>query len=313
MNYIRKELTYPSSDGVNTVFAEMFLPASGEVRGVVQLSHGMIDHTGRYEALADFLTAAGFVFAGNNHLGHGKTAASADDLGFFAEKDGYKFVIDDVKAMNDILRKEYPALPLILFGHSMGSFIARLYAVKYPDSIDGLIIHGTGGKNPAAGAGKAIVSLLRAFKGARHRSKFVTAVAFGSYNSHYDKSEGANAWLTRDTARVSDRDTDPFTTYIFTLAAYHDLFTMLQGCNSKKWFSSFPKELPTLVMSGEDDPVGNYGKGVRMVHSSLEKAGVKDLGLKLYSGARHELFNEMNRDEAMADMLAWITRVFFKR
>ncbi len=309
MNYTRREITYKSSDGKNTVFAEIFAPASGDIKGVVQLSHGMIDHTGRYEALAEFLTGEGFVLAGNNHLGHGKTAACPEDFGYFADKDGYKFVIDDVKKMNEILHNEYPSLPTVLFGHSMGSFIARLYTVKYPDTVDALVIHGTGGKNPAAGAGKALVSFLRAFKGARHRSKFVTVVAFGSYNSHYDKSEGINAWLTRDVARVSNRDTDPYTSYIFTLAGYSDLFTMLSGCNTAAWFESFPKELPTIVMSGEDDPVGNYGKGVKFVHTSLEKAGLADLTLKLYPGARHELFNEKNSDEVFADLSAWLMRV----
>ncbi len=306
MNFIRREMTYRSSDGKNTVFAEIFAPKSGEVRGIIQLSHGMIDHTGRYEALADFFTGHGFVFAGNNHLGHGRTAASPSDLGFFAEREGYKFVIEDVKKMNELLKGEYPSLPHFLLGHSMGSFIARLYTEKYSESIDALIIHGTGGKNPMAGAGRALVSLLRKIKGPRHRSALITAVAFGSYNSHYDKSEGQNAWLTRDTKRVSDRDTDPYTAYIFTLSAYHDLFTMLTECNSPSWFENYPKETPTLVISGEDDPVGDYGRGVRFVHDSLSRAGVKDLTLKLYPGARHELFNEINRDEAMADMLSWI-------
>ncbi len=309
MNYVKKEITYPSSDGKSTVFAEIFVPISGNPRGVVQLSHGMIDHTGRYEALADFFTGAGFVFAGNNHLGHGKTASSLSDLGFFAERDGYKYVIDDLKKMNEILHDEYPGVPLVLFGHSMGSFIARLYTEKYPNTIDAHIIHGTGGKNPAAPAGKALVSILRAFFGGRHRSKLVTAIAFGSYNSHYDKSEGANAWLTRDVKRVADRDTDPYATYIFTLSAYYDLFTMLSASNSKEWFENYPKSMPTLIISGEDDPVGNYGKGVRSVHSSLENSGVSDLTLKIYPNARHELFNEINREEAMGDMLSWITRV----
>ncbi len=313
MSYIRKELTYLSCDGVNSVFAEIFAPESGDIKGVVQLSHGMIDHTGRYLWLAERLTEAGFVFAGNNHLGHGRTAHSPSELGFFAERDGYKLVIEDIKKMNEILHEEYRGLPLVLFGHSMGSFIARLYTVKYPDTLDALVIHGTGGKNPAAGAGKALVSLLRFFFGGHHRSKLVTAVAFGSYNSHYDKSEGANAWLTRDIARVADRDRDPYTSYIFTLAGYHDLFDLLSRSNEPSWFKAFPKGLPTLIMSGGDDPVGGYGKGVREVHSSLLREGASALVLKLYEGARHELFNETNRDEAADDLIAWINEAISRK
>ena len=238
MNFTKREISYPSSDGKNTVFATVYAPKNGEVRGVVQLSHGMIDYVARYEALADFLTGAGFVFAGNEHLGHGRTAAAASDFGFFADKDGYKLVIRDLLSMNELLHKEYPGAPLVLFGHSMGSFLARLYANEHPETISALVIHGTGGKNPAAPMGKALVSLLSCFFGKRHRSKLVNSIAFGSYNNRFDKSEGHNAWLTRDLSRVATRDTDPYTSFFFTLSGYCDLFTMLERCNSKEWFKN---------------------------------------------------------------------------
>jgi alpha-beta hydrolase superfamily lysophospholipase len=190
-------------------------------------------------------------------------------------------------------------------GHSMGSFIARLYAEKYADSIDGLIIHGTAGPNPATGAGKLLVKLLRAVKGERHRSKFVCSLADGGYNKAFDKSEGDGAWLTRDASMVADRIGNPKNDFIFTLAGYSDLFTMLGKCNGKDWFSEFPCNLHTLVISGEKDPVGNFGKGVRYVYDNLKKNGA-DVELKLYEGARHELFNETNRDEVFADLIKWI-------
>ncbi len=309
MNFVKREIKYPSSDGINTVCATIFAPKDGEIRGIVQLSHGMTDYVGRYEALADFLTEQGFIFAGNEHLGHGRTAAEPSDLGYFAKKDGYLYVLDDLKAMNTLLHEEYPNMPVILFGHSMGSFLARLYAEKFPETISALVIHGTGGKNPAAPAGRALVSLLKIFFGSRHRSKFVTAVAFGSYNSRFPKEEGNNAWLTRDVARVASRDTDPYCNFIFTLSGYHDLFTMLIECNAKRWFDDFPKSLPTLVMSGLMDPVGDYGKGVMYVHDGLKDAGVENLSLKTYEGARHELFNEFNMDEAFADLLSFLEAV----
>lgn len=309
MSYTKREFGFSSSDGKNTVMATVYAPADGGVRGVIQLSHGMIDYVGRYEGLAEFLTSCGFVFAGNEHLGHGRTAACQDDFGYFGEKDGYLRVLDDLREMNSILHKEYPGKPIILFGHSMGSFLARLYVVRYPETVNAVVIHGTGGKNPAAPAGKLLVSLLRAFFGSKHRSKFVTGVAFGSYNSHYNKSEGANAWLTRDGSMVATRDMDPYTSFIFTLAGYSDLFTMLSECNSTEWYSSYPTPLPTLVMSGDDDPVGDYGKGVREVYEGLSASGVKDLTLKIYPGARHELFNETNRREVFDDLLSWLNSV----
>ena len=305
MNYLHKDITFPSSDGKNTIHAELFIPSDNNIKGVVQIAHGMTDYVGRYALMAEALCAAGFVLAGNDHLGHGDSVATPDDYGFFASKNGYVHVIDDVKKMNDLLRKEFPGVPVILLGHSMGSFISRLYAVKYTDSIDGLIIHGTAGPNPILGAGKLVVKIIRAFKGERHRSAFVRSLADGGYNKGFDPAEGDGAWLTRDPAMVADRIGNPKNDFTFTLAGYEDLFAMLGGCNDEKWFTDFPKGLHTLVVSGENDPVGDFGKGVRYVYDNL-KANGADVELKLYPGARHELFNETNRDEVFADLIAWL-------
>ena len=305
MNYLHKDITFPSSDGKNTIHAELFIPSDNNIKGVVQIAHGMTDYVGRYALMAEALCAAGFVLAGNDHLGHGDSVATPDEYGFFASKNGYVHVIDDVKKMNDLLRKEFPGVPVILLGHSMGSFISRLYAVKYTDSIDGLIIHGTAGPNPILGAGKLVVKIIRAFKGERHRSAFVRSLADGGYNKGFDPAEGDGAWLTRDPAMVADRIGNPKNDFTFTLAGYEDLFAMLGGCNDEKWFTDFPKGLHTLVVSGENDPVGDFGKGVRYVYDNL-KANGADVELKLYPGARHELFNETNRDEVFADLIAWL-------
>lgn len=305
MNYLHKELTFPSSDGRNTIHAELFIPSDNKVRAVVQVAHGMMDYIGRYTLMADALCASGIALCGNDHLGHGDSVATPEDYGFFASRDGYKYVIDDVKGMNDLIRKELPDLPVILLGHSMGSFISRLYSVRYPDSIDGLIIHGTAGPNPATGAGKLLVKLLRAIKGERYRSKFVCSLADGGYNKGFDPAEGDGAWLTRDPSMVADRIGNPKNDFIFTLAGYEDLFNFLGDCNSKAWFKAFPAGLRTLVISGDTDPVGGFGKGVRYVYDNLKKNGA-DVELKLYEGARHELFNETNRDEVFADLIKWI-------
>lgn len=305
MNYIHKDISFRSSDGKNNIHAELYIPRGTKVKGVVQIAHGMMDYIGRYALLADALTASGFALCGNDHLGHGDSVSTAEDYGFFASKNGYTYVIDDVKRMNDLIRNELPGVPVILMGHSMGSFISRLYAEKYPNSIDGLIIHGTAGPNPMLAPGKLIVKLLRAIKGERHRSKFVCSLADGGYNKGFDPAEGDGAWLTRDPSMVADRKGNPKNDFIFTLAGYEDLFTMLGGCNSKEWFAAFPKELHTLVISGEQDPVGGFGKGVRYVYDTL-KANGADVELKLYEGARHELFNETNREEVFADLITWL-------
>lgn len=305
MNYIHRDITFPSSDGKNTIHAELFIPSDNNIKGVVQISHGMMDYIGRYQGMADALCKAGFAIAGNDHLGHGDSVATPDDYGFFASKGGYRYVIDDVKKMNDLIRKEIPDVPVVLLGHSMGSFIARLYALDYRDSIDGLIIHGTAGPNPATGAGKLLVKILRAIKGERHRSRFVCSLADGGYNKGFDPAEGDGAWLTRDPSMVADRVGNPKNDFIFTLAGYEDLFNFLGNCNSSSWFRQFPKDLPTLVISGKEDPVGGFGKGVQYVYDNLAKNGA-NVELKFFEGARHELFNETNRDEVFSYLVAWL-------
>lgn len=308
MNYIHRDITFPSTDGKNTIHAELFIPSEKNIKCVVQISHGMMDYIGRYALMADSLCAAGIALAGNDHLGHGDSVSTPDDYGFFASRGGYDFVINDVKRMNELIRRELPDVPVVLLGHSMGSFIARLYAVKYTDSIDGLIIHGTAGPNPATGAGLLLVKLLRAIKGERHRSGFICSLADGGYNKGFDPAEGSGAWLTRDPSMVADRIGNPKNDFIFTLAGYQDLFCFLGDCNNSAWFRQFPSDLPTLVVSGEQDPVGDFGKGVRYVYDNL-KANGADVELKLYPEARHELFNETNRDEVFADLIEWIERV----
>ncbi len=309
MNYDFLEVTYPSKDGKHTVFAEIYSPKDKDAKGIIQLAHGMADHVARYEELADFLTGEGYIFAGHHHLGHGKTAGSPEDLGFFADKGGVDLVIEDMHAFNLLLREKYPALPIVVMGHSMGSFITRLYVERHSEGLSGAIIHGTGGKNPLIPLGKLITKIMIKIKGSRHRSKFITGLAFGSYNSKFPDSEGPSAWLTRELDLVYNQKNPEYSNFLFTLAGYRDLFEMLALCNRNDWFKNYPKDLPTLVISGDMDPVGNYGKGVIEVHAKLRNSGLTDLSLKMYEGARHELFKETNRYEVFDDMLAWISHV----
>ena len=308
MNYNLEKVSYPSRDGVNTVRGYIYTPRTATAKGIVQLAHGMIDHVGRYAALADFLTANGYIFAGNDHLGHGATAKPCD-FGFFAQADGYKHVIADVHEMNKLLHERFPALPIVLMGHSMGSFIARLYTVEHPLTVSGVIIHGTSGPNPLLPMGRAVAALVRLLRGPRHHSELIRSLAFGSYNKKFPKEDGADAWLTRDVARVSDRATDPYTAFTFTVSGYQDLFRMITYSNRGEWFKKYPKRLPTLVISGDMDPVGNYGKGPEYVYRHLLMEGSDEVSLKMYEGARHELFNETNRDEVFDYLLGWLGEI----
>ena len=224
MNYNYTEITFPSSDGIHTIYADIYTPKNVTAKGVVQLCHGMRDYVKRYEALAEYLTGEGYILAGNAHLGHGKSVQDDADFGYFADTDGIRYLLKDIHSMNKYLRATYPALPLFLMGHSMGSFLARLYTVRHPHSVVGVIIHGTAGPNPAVPLGKLCVGISKLFHGARYRSKFLAKLAFFGYNSKFPKEEGASAWLTRDVALVANREDDPFTKFVFTVGAYGDLF-----------------------------------------------------------------------------------------
>ena len=308
-NYKLTEISFPSADEKHTIYGEIYEPLSGEVRGVVQLAHGMTDYVARYEWLASALTDAGYVFAGHCHLGHGKSAGREEDLGYFAKKNGISLLLSDMHRMNKLLRNTYPTKPIIILGHSMGSFIARLYTVMHPHHMDACVILGTSGKNPLLPVALALCGTLSAFCGDRHRSALVAKLSTGSYYKKFDPSEGTTAWLTRDPARVSTYKTDPYCSVTFTLSAYKDLFRMLGECNASAWFKEYPKHMPTLIMSGDKDPVGNFGKGVNEVYRRLLLAGCDKVTLKLYEGARHELFNETNREEFAEDLCKFLESV----
>lgn len=311
MNYELQLESFPSGDGKSTVAARIYVPKNEEIKGVLQIAHGMKDHVERYEILAEALTKEGYVVAGNDHIGHGRTAKDKKDLGFFAEEDSINIILHDLHSMNRLLRTRFPEFKPVLLGHSMGSFLSRLYVNKYPHTVSGHIIHGTGGPMGAIlPLGKALVNTVMLFKGKRGYSKLIANMAFMGYNSKFPKSEGECAWLTRDVERVNGSDRNEYTTFPFSVSAYRDLFNMVGLSNSKKWFSAYPKELPTLVMSGNMDPVGNYGKGPSYVYKHLVMVGISDVTLRLYDGARHELFNETCREEVFSDITNWLSGVF---
>lgn len=308
MAYNFESISFPSSDGKHTVYAEIYTPKNKTARGIVELSHGMIDHPGRYMTLIEKLTDEGYIFAGHHHLGHGMTAGSAEDLGFFADKGGVELLIKDMKTMNRYLRNTYPTLPITMLGHSMGSFLARLYVAEHSSTVDAVIIHGTSGPMRLAPFGRLLASLMMLFCGKRHRSKLMTAMATGLYDRKFGKDAPKNAWLSRDrsVSAVIDKPNDPYGSFTFTLCAYRDLFKMLTECNSKKWYKSYPKNLKTVLMSGSSDPVGGFGKGVTNVYKQMLISGCTSVSLKLYPGARHELHNETNREEVFSDILEFL-------
>ena len=266
----------------------------------------MVEHIGRYDYFMRFLAQNGYVAVAHDHLGHKGSVANEEDLGYFAKTDGYKCILDDLSYTASRTRKMFPQLKLVLLGHSMGSFYARVFAGRYPQLIDGLIISGTGGTNRLAGIGEVIINLLIMIKGDRYRSNFVKNLSFKGFLSKIDGYTSENDWISSDKEMVKLYNEDKYCSFIFTLSGFRDLAMINSLSNNHICYEYFKNTIPVYIFSGLMDPVGNYGKGVREVYDKLKSHGVKDISLKLYENGRHEMLNETNREQVYSDVLAWL-------
>ena len=293
-----------SHDGKTTLAC--YRTGCAEPRGLVQISHGMCEYFLRYEGFAEFLAGCGLLVFGHDHLGHGHTAPDAASLGFTVSGGGgAECLAEDVLALAARMREEYPGLPLVLFGHSMGSFIAREALARRGELYRAAVICGTGGPEMPAGAGRALARLIMLFRGERHRSRLLRAAAFAGYNKKYDSPATGVDWLSRDPEVVRRYLADPLCNFTFTVRAYDDLFTLVGRVSRRDWPSRLPGGLPVLVTSGEMDPVGGWGRGVRQVAERLRGAGLP-VTLRLWPGMRHEILNEIGHEQVWKETGEWI-------
>lgn len=301
MEYRIIEKNIPSSDGVHTLKGLMYIP-EGEIKAVLHVVHGMCEHIGRYDPFMKFMAEKGYLVCGYNHVGH-KDTSPKEEYGFINETDGAAVLVDDVVLFADEIKKEYQDKKYILMGHSMGSFVVRLAAVKLGRRIDALIVMGTGGPNPAAGMGISIAkSKVRRGRG-RKVSKMIYLMAFGKYNSRTDK-ETMSDWLTHDKDIIKEHLKDEDCQFRFTSSAMRDLITMNRDSNRKECLQAYDSNLPILLISGDEDPVGDYGKGVRKVYMTLLSLG-KNVTLKMYPGMRHEVLNEIGKEDVREYLFDW--------
>ncbi len=305
----KTEFYVPSSDGIHTLAGVVYLPETPP-KGFFHIVHGMTEHIGRYDQIMVDMAQAGYICCGYDNLGHGNTAANESELGYIAKQKGYDFLARDVKLFSDAVIREHSTaekpLPYYLLGHSMGSFITR-YAVSKYVKPEKYIIMGTGGKNPAAGAGIALVSVIKLFYGEKHISPLVDKIAFGGYNKRFGggTAEDPSPWLTRDKWEREKYYADRFCTFKFTVSAMGDLIRLIKLTNSKKWYEAMPKKMPVLLVSGSLDPVGGYGKGVTEVYEGLKKHGVPAKHI-LYPDARHEILNDITYDQVKRDITEFL-------
>lgn len=301
-----KNISFKSSNGTDTVSAVAYYPEVDPVRAVVLVCHGMVEHIGRYRDFMLFLAHHGIAALGHDQLGHGKTAPDPASLGYFAHQDGYQSLIRDMHQTCRIAENMFPGCARFLLGHSMGSLVARLYSVKYPDTISGAVYLGTPGPNTLTGVGMMLAQHTVRKAGKFSRPQLLQKMTLGDMNKRFTPVRTPKDWLTREETQVDRYIADPLCDFTFTAQGFADLFCMLEIVNSRKWAVSYPKGLPTLILSGDCDPVGNFGRGVLQVYNSLLAAGAEDLTFQLYEGARHELLNETNREEVYGDILGWI-------
>ncbi len=301
-----RDYSYLSSTGKNIIRGLLCVP-EGEKRGIVQISHGIGDHSERYRDFMSFLAGQGYLVAANDHLGHGKSIASEEEKGFFAEEDGWNYVVEDMKLLHDRMKEEYPDLPYILFGHSMGSFLSRTYVIRFPEDLDALILSGTGQQSALlVKAGLFLANREVKKKGPRASGALLNKIAFGSYLKKIPDAKTAFDWLTRDEEIVQKYVEDPLCGFVAAASLYRDMMWGIRFISQEENLARMKKELPVFFVSGDGDPVGDYGAGVDKAAELFRKAGMQDISIQLYSGGRHEMLNELNRREVYEDILSWI-------
>lgn len=303
----KEEFYFDSRNGADKIHAVRYTPDDGQVKCVVQIVHGMAEYIERYEEFAGFLTDRGIVVTGEDHLGHGGSVSEGGIYGYFCEQDPATVAVRDTHRLKKMTQSLYPGVPYIIFGHSMGSFMVRDYMYRYGTGINGAILMGTGAQPGAIlNAAKAVANVQKLFCGSRHVSKLLDRLAFGAYNKQIADAKTKFDWLTKDEACVNRYNADPLCGFTFTVNGFVTMFELISRIQKQENLEKIPKNLPVLMLSGEEDPVGGYGDGVRSVYESLNTVGLQDVNLSMYDSDRHELLNETDKERVMQDLYDWI-------
>ncbi len=299
------EFFFPSSDGKTQIHAEQWLP-EGEIKAVLQISHGVSEYVGRYAPFAEYLTQNGFAVIGGDHLGHGKSVAEGAPRIYFGEHDGWKHVVDDVARLRAIGKEKFPNVPYFIMGHSMGSFITRTYLIRYPGEVDGAVIMGTGQQSPLlTGSGRLIAKIIGGRQGFGTTSKTVNSLAFGSYNKPFEPKRTEFDWLSANPDNVDRYIADPLCGEDATVGLFYEMLGGIRFVGKQGNVNKMDTAMPVLFISGADDPVGG-AKGAAAAYNTFKKAGVSDLTLKLYPGLRHEILNERKNAEIYEYIRGWL-------
>ena len=302
--YNKSTDTFKSANGVDSI--RYYVYEIDQPKAMIQLVHGMCEYIERYEPFIEYLTDQGFLVYGCDHLGHKGSVKSDEYLGFMAHENGWRCLIKDQRTLNRLMKEKHPELKCFFYGHSMGSFVSRAYAKRFPEDMEGVIFSGTSGSNGALAMGEQLVKLNIKFKGEMNRSGFITAIMFGSYNKRYDNPRTAYDWLTRDEAVVDAYIDDPYCGFMFTSSAYLDLINLLKDVTADSWYNNLATDLSVYFISGSMDPVGGWGEGLAEIDKKMKRKERKDYKMTLFDGMRHEFHNEIGKETVYEKVADWI-------
>ncbi|MBQ8885137.1 MAG: alpha/beta fold hydrolase [Clostridia bacterium] len=295
-----------SDYGEVELFCKAYLPEGGvkEAKGIVEIVHGMCEHIARYDGFMRYLAENGYIAAAHDLRGHGESVKSDEELGYFGDKTG-EAVVNDVFKVTKALKERYQNLPVVLLGHSMGAMIVRVFLQEHDKEIEGLIVSGSPSKNALAGAGIALDKTIGLFRGERHRSKMMAALATGNGDKNFP-GEGKNAWLTRDKSVVDAYNADKKCGFVFTCNGFENLLRLMKNTYDKKRYRVQNPNLPIFFISGSNDPIMISEDKWVAAQNDLRDAGYQNVSGRLYHEMRHEVLNELKKEEVYADVKAFI-------
>ncbi|WP_022764784.1 alpha/beta fold hydrolase [Butyrivibrio sp. XPD2006] len=306
----KEELTYKSRDRQTMLHAIRWIP-EGEPIAILQIIHGMQEYIDRYDEFANFLAEKGIIVIGNDHLGHGGSVGERGTYGYFCKNDPATVLVRDAHRLKKMTQEDFPGIPCFILGHSFGSFVAREYITRYGTGIKGAIIQGTAfmpsGTIKSLGG---LVNFLQVVMGEKYRSTMVNNMAFKGYLKKIPNPRTNFDWLSHNEASVDKYAADPACNFVFTLNGFKTMAELLKRVQDTDKMEDIPKDLPILVTAGKEDPVGNYGEGPEKLYNIYKNdLQIKNVDIKLYDGFRHELQQEIGREQVFADQYEWIKKV----
>lgn len=300
---IERKKLISDCDGLALELTEM-VPDDEKRKGIVQFAHGMAEHGRRYFPFMEYLSAKGYVCVIHDHRGHGGSVRSEEDLGYFYDLSG-EYIVEDVHQVSVYIKNKYPGLPLVLFGHSMGSLVTRCYVKKYDGELAKVIFCGAPCNNKAVGVAILLTKIIGRVRGGNYHSRLIHQLAMGLYAKEFAE-EGPSAWISSDAWQVKKYEEDEGCGFMFTVNGYRNLFLLLRNAYADhNWKLENPK-LPVLFIAGEKDPVTGGKKKFQNTIDTLKEKGYECVAAKVYEGKRHELLNEVNRQQVFEDVSRWI-------